>query len=181
MLKTFTSISSGLPGCVGEVRQSGNFTLCVTRSNFSVVAHASARPMLHEVVAMLPLCRTPHLGRRIDSRENALHPSRRTTRYNCPPSSFSGVGSRGVILVSVMTLVTFAPIPPEVVSPSSVDRSPTGVVAISFSLIIPLIVVVEIVSISLSLSLSLLRRLLPTIFIQLSNFSISISLLFNTN
>ena len=42
MLKTFTAISSGLPGCVGEVKKSGNFTLCVTRSNFSVVAHASA-------------------------------------------------------------------------------------------------------------------------------------------
>ena len=65
MLKTFTAISYGLPGCVGEVRKSGNFTLCVTRSNFSVVAHASVRLMLHEVVAMLPLCRTSRVGRRI--------------------------------------------------------------------------------------------------------------------
>ena len=46
MIKTFTAIPYGLPGCVGEVRKSGNFTLCVTRSNFSVVAHASARLML---------------------------------------------------------------------------------------------------------------------------------------
>ena len=58
MLKAFTAISSGLPGCVGEAQKSGNFTLCVTRSNFSIVAHAGARLMLHEVVAMLPLCLT---------------------------------------------------------------------------------------------------------------------------
>ena len=65
MLKTFTAISSCLPGYVGEVRKAGNFTLCVTRSNFSVVAPAGARLMLHEVFAMLPLCRTSRLGRRV--------------------------------------------------------------------------------------------------------------------
>ena len=65
MLKAFTAISSGFPGCVGEAQKSGNFTLCVTRSNLSVVAHASAQLMLHEVVAMLPLCRTSRLGRPI--------------------------------------------------------------------------------------------------------------------
>ena len=111
MLKTFTAISSCLPGYVGEVRKSGSFTLCVTRSSFSVMTDASARPPTHDTCSRCNAASMSYVSPRKVHR--MCTPSCRRNRVLFRPPTCRHVMTRGIARTrSVMRRLTASQPPP---------------------------------------------------------------------